>query len=90
MGDYFKAEQLSWMWKFYTEELGLSTEKLYVTVFEGNDQVAKDTESYEIWKKLGLSDEHIHFYRSNWWSRAGEPDKMPVGEVGGPDSEDFL
>lgn len=26
----------------------------------------------------------------NWWSRAGEPDKMPVGEIGGPDSEVFF
>lgn len=35
--------------------------------------------------------ERIFFYedRKNWWSRAGVPAKMPVGEPGGPDSEMF-
>ena len=39
----------------------------------------------------GMHDgERIFFYRDkNWWSRAGTPDKMPVGEPGGPDSEVF-
>ncbi len=41
--------------------------------------------------KKGLSSGRIFFYSSdkNWWSRAGEPDNMPVGEPGGPDSEVF-
>jgi alanyl-tRNA synthetase len=36
-------------------------------------------------------DERIFFYDSskNWWSRAGRPEKMPVGEIGGPDTEMF-
>lgn len=92
LGDYFKKEQLPWIWEFLTKELGLPKEKLYVTVFEGNKDVSKDTESYEIWKSLGVSEDHIHFYGAdkNWWSRSGSPDKMPVGEIGGPDSEIFF
>lgn len=92
LGDYFKKEQLTWIWEFYTKELGLPKEKLYVSVFEGNSEVPKDLESYEIWKSLGLSDDHIHFYdaKKNWWSRAGAPDNMPAGEIGGPDSEIFF
>jgi alanyl-tRNA synthetase len=91
LGDYFKEEQLPWIWEFLTKELKLDPKRLYVSVFDGNDQVSKDTESYEIWQKLGLSKDHIHFYgaEKNWWSRAGEPSKMPVGEIGGPDSEIF-
>jgi alanyl-tRNA synthetase len=91
LGDYFKKDQLAWIWEFYTKELGLDKNKLYVSVFEGNAEVEKDTESYEIWKSLGLEDDHIHFYdvKKNWWSRAGEPAKMPAGEIGGPDSEIF-
>jgi len=91
LGDYFKAEQLPWIWEFFTKELGLDPKRLYVSVFEGNDEVPKDVESYEIWEKIGLTKEHIHFYdaKKNWWSRAGEPEKMPVGEIGGPDSEIF-
>jgi alanyl-tRNA synthetase len=92
LGDYFKKEQLPWIWEFFTKELKLDPKRLYVSVFAGNDEVPKDTESFEIWKSLGLTDDHIHFYGAdkNWWSRAGEPTKMPAGEIGGPDSEIFF
>lgn len=91
LGDYFKKEQLPWIWEFFTSELGLPKEKLYVSIFEGNDLVPKDTESKEIWKSLGLLEDHIFEYgvKKNWWSRSGTPDQMPVGEIGGPDSEIF-
>ncbi|MCX6704263.1 MAG: alanine--tRNA ligase, partial [Candidatus Woesebacteria bacterium] len=92
LGDYFKKEQLPWIWEFFTKELRLDPKRLHVSVFEGNAEVPKDTESFEIWKSLGLPESHIHFYGAdkNWWSRAGAPDKMPVGEIGGPDSEIFF
>lgn len=91
LGDYFKEEQLKWVWEFFTQELKLDPKRLHVTMFMGNDQVPKDTEAFEIWKKLGLPETHMHFYdaKKNWWSRAGEPSKMPAGEIGGPDSEIF-
>jgi alanyl-tRNA synthetase len=92
LGDYFKEEQLPWIWEFLTKVIGLDPKRLYVSCFEGNDQVGKDTEAYNIWRKIGVPDDHIHFYdaKKNWWSRAGEPSKMPEGEIGGPDSEIFF
>lgn len=42
--------------------------------------------------KRGMREgERIFYYDSskNWWSRAGTPEKMPIGEIGGPDSEVF-
>jgi alanyl-tRNA synthetase len=92
LGDYFKSEQLPWVWEFFTKEIGLDPTKLYVTLFEGNDLVEKDLESYEIWKSLGVADDRIFYYpgKKNWWSRAGTPDQMPVGEIGGPTSEVFF
>jgi alanyl-tRNA synthetase len=92
LGDYFKKEQLAWIWEFFTKELGLDPRRLHVSVFEGNDEVPKDVESFEIWKGIGVNENHIHFYGAdkNWWSRAGAPDKMPSGEIGGPDSEIFF
>lgn len=92
LGDYFKKDQLSWIWEFLTKELGLDQKKLFVSVFEGNASVPKDEESAAIWKSLGVPDERILFYgvNKNWWSRSGEPDKMPPGEPGGPDSEVFF
>lgn len=38
----------------------------------------------------GMQNGRIFFYSDkNWWSRAGKPEKMPLGEIGGPDSEVF-
>lgn len=93
LGDYFKKEQLTWFWKFLTEELKIPKEKLYVTVFAGDkkNNLPPDEESIKIWKSLGISPDHISKYgpEKNWWSRAGVPDNMPSGEPGGPDSEMF-
>lgn len=94
LGDYFKKEQLSWFWQFLTEVLGFEKDKLYVTIFAGDEknQLLPDNESIEIWKSLGIADNHIFKYgpEKNWWSRAGVPDNMPAGEPGGPDSEVFF
>ncbi|HEY4479114.1 MAG TPA: alanine--tRNA ligase [Candidatus Paceibacterota bacterium] len=93
LGDYWKEEQLSGFFEFLTKEIKIPKEKLYVSCFEGDTSLnlPKDTESAEIWKKIGIPENHIFFYdaKKNWWSRSGTPDKMPVGEPGGPDSEVF-
>jgi len=92
LGDYFKEEQLTWIWEFLTKELNLAQEKLFVTVFGGSKDIDPDTKSREIWKKIGVTDDHIFEYGvdKNWWSRAGAPDQMPVGEIGGVTSEIFF
>jgi alanyl-tRNA synthetase len=115
LGDYFKKEQLSWIFEFLTEEIGLDPERLFVSVFIGHEKYgfSKDTESVAIWKRLfkergiealdveigseengyikGMRGGRIFYYDAakNWWSRAGIPENMPVGEPGGPDSEIF-
>src|SRR5258706_10716281 len=62
LGDYFKEDQLGWFHQFLIEELKLDSERLHVSVFEGNEIVPKDTESIEIWKNLGIPDERINQY----------------------------
>ena len=101
LGDYFKKEQLKFFFEFLTDPnkgLGLDPHRLSVSVFEGDDQVPKDTESIRLWQdlfaKVGMiikEGDHLFAYPAskNWWSRAGEPAKMPTGEPGGPDSEVF-
>mgnify|MGYP001615447648 FL=1 len=37
LGDYFKNEQIPWMWEFLTTELGLDPNRLYFTCFRGNE-----------------------------------------------------
>lgn len=91
LGTYFKEEQLEWCWTFFTKELELPRHRLYVTVFAGVKSLPRDSQSAQIWKKLGVQDNHIFYYgpEKNWWSRAGVPESMPSGEPGGPDSEIF-
>lgn len=96
LGDYFKKEQLPWIYEFLTEELGIEKDRLYVTVFAGGDGVERDDETIGIWRQIfkeaGVKPEgRILEYgvEKNWWSRSGTPKKMPVGEPGGTDSEIF-
>ena len=110
LGDYFKKEQLNWLFEFLTEEIKLDSKRIYVSVFRGNKEIGidKDSESVEIWKdifkkngieandideseKYGLQNGRIFYYSEtkNWWSRSGVPANMPIGEIGGPDSEVF-
>ena len=99
LGDYFKREQLRWVFEFLTKEIGLDPHRIYVSVFNGQGSIAKDTEAIEIWKELyqtvgidAKEGERIFAYPAskNWWSRSGEPENMPAGEPGGPDSELFF
>ena len=72
LGDYFKEDAIKWSFDFLTskeEGLGLDPNRLYVTVFEGNDKVEKDIESFEIWKRAGLPENRIYWKGAdtNWW-----------------------
>lgn len=53
-GDYFKEEQVTWMWTFLVDELKLNPENLYLSCFIGNESlgVPRDTYSAELWQKL--------------------------------------
>lgn len=61
LGDYFKKEQINWMWQFLSEEVGLDMSRVYVTCYIGDERynIPKDTEAAEIWaglyEKAGLS-----------------------------------
>ncbi len=92
LGDYFKQDQLNWLWEFLTKILKLPQEKLHVTLFKGDKHVPKDKDSLDVWKKIGLPESRVHFYpaKYNWWSRAGTPDQMPPGIIGGTTSEVFF
>lgn len=93
LGDYFKEDAIKWSYEFLTngddkEEgdkgLGLDVNRLYVTVFEGDENAPLDEESKKIWMSLGIPEDRMYPLGAddNWWS-AG--DNGPCG----PDSEMF-
>lgn len=79
LGDYFKKEACQWSWEFVVKKLGLSQDRIWVTVFE------QDDEAYQIWKRIGIPASRIlkKGEKENFWS---------LGEVGpcGPDTEIFF
>ena len=87
LGDYFKEESIPWSYEFLTSEewLNIDKERLSVTVFSGDENIARDTESARIWESLGIPKEKIYYLpkEDNWWG--------PVGSTGpcGPDTEIF-
>lgn len=71
-GDYFKEDAIKWAWQFVTEELCLDKDKLYVSVFEGDDQNAFDQEAYDTWKKI-IDEKRIWKMtrKDNFWGPPG-------------------
>jgi alanyl-tRNA synthetase len=97
IGDYFKNDAIQWSWELLTskdEGFGLDPMRLYVTVFEGDENAPKDELSHSLWTKLftdaGLNASGHIFYMSaktNWWPqpKAGDTASGPTG----PDTEMF-
>ena len=85
LGDYFKNEMIPWSFEFLTEVLGIPKNKLYFTVFEGNEDAPKDNESYNAWLSCGVDESHIFFLskENNWWELGSGSGPC------GPDTEMF-
>ncbi len=54
MGDYFKEQQIEWMFEWLSEVVGLDMSKLYITAFIGAPEygIEKDTEAIAVWRRL--------------------------------------
>src|SRR5450432_1476953 len=69
-GDYFKKEAIEWSWELLTTIYGLDKNRLYVTVFEGDEKegLPKDEEAYNEWKKW-IAEDRILFgnKKDNFW-----------------------
>ncbi len=88
LGDYFKKEMIPWSWEFLTSPkwLGIDADRLAFSVFEGDEDALRDTESYDLWRSCGVPAERIFYLpkENNWWG--------PAGLTGpcGPDTEMFI
>ena len=77
-GDYFKREAIQYAWEFLTETLGLPAEKLWITVFEEDDEAA------DIWlKEIGVSAERFSRIgaKDNFWSMGDTGPCGPCSEI---------
>lgn len=103
LGDYFKDEAISWSYEFLTskeEGLGLDKSRIYVTIFEGDENAPYDQESKDIWMKMGIPENRIYSLPAddNWWSPGDNGPCGPcsemfydmVGNTGDLDHEGFL
>jgi alanyl-tRNA synthetase len=86
-GDYFKAESIPWGWELSTQGFGMDPERIWVTVFGGDEELGlgPDTDAIEIWRATGVPEERIVRLgrEDNFW-QAG-----PTGPCG-PCSELYL
>ena len=87
LGDYFNHEAIKWSYEFLTGEeyLGISPDRLAVTVFAGDEDAPRDEDSAKVWEECGIAKDHIFYLpkKNNWWI---------AGKTGpcGPDTEMFI
>ncbi len=86
LGDYFKEDAIKWSYEFLTsdeEGLGLDPKKLYVTIFEGDDNADFDQTSKDIWMSLGIPEDRIYPLGAddNWWSAGNDGPSGPDTEM---------
>ncbi len=83
-GDYFKAEAIAWSWELLTEVYKLDKEKLYVTIFEGDEKegLPKDEEAYNEWKKYIAVDRILlGNKKDNFWEMGDTGPCGPCTEI---------
>ena len=78
-GDYFKKEAIEWAWGFLTQELGIPPDRLWITIFEGDEDAPEDVEAKELWMGVGVPERKIFGLpkSENWWGPPG--DSGPCG-----------
>ena len=76
-GEYFKKEAIGYAWEFVTGVLKLPKERLYVSVYE------KDDEAYEIWKAYVIDESHIYRFgeKDNFWAMGDTGPCGPCSEI---------
>ncbi len=77
-GDYFKRDAIHWAWEFLTspEWVGIDPDRLYPSVFAGNETTPADDEAFRIWnEEIGIPAERIFKFgkEDNFWEHGSGP-----------------
>jgi len=83
-GDYFKKEAIAWAWELLTDVYGLDKDRLYVSVFQGDegDGLEMDHEAFELWKAI-VPEERIIMgsKKDNFWEMGDTGPCGPCSEI---------
>ena len=83
-GDYFKQDAIDWAWELLTEVYKIDKSRIYVSVFSGDkdDNLDKDQEAIDIWKKHIAEDRILEFDRKdNFWEMGDQGPCGPCSEI---------
>jgi alanyl-tRNA synthetase len=84
-GDYFKKDAIAYAWELLTskEWFGIDAAKLYVTIFEGDEGVPRDSEAYQFWLDVGVPAERIFELgaKDNFWAMGDTGPCGPCSEI---------
>jgi alanyl-tRNA synthetase len=84
-GDYFKKNAIAYAWELVTSPkwFGISRDKLYVTIFKGENGVERDAEAYDLWLGQGVSKERIYEFgaKDNFWQMGDTGPCGPCSEI---------
>lgn len=83
-GDYFKKEAIEWAWELLTEVYKIDKNKLYVTIFEGDEAegLERDTEAYNLWKQFMPEDRILNGNKKdNFWEMGDQGPCGPCSEI---------
>jgi alanyl-tRNA synthetase len=84
-GDYFKKDAIAYAWELVTSPnwFGISKDKLYVTIFKGENGVERDAEAYDLWLGQGVPKERIYEFgaKDNFWQMGDTGPCGPCSEI---------
>ncbi|MFH1120354.1 MAG: alanine--tRNA ligase [Bacteroidota bacterium] len=83
-GDYFKKEAIDWAWELLTEIYKIDKDRLYVTIFGGDegDKLESDMEAYDFWKKHIAEDRILRGNKKdNFWEMGDTGPCGPCSEI---------
>ena len=84
-GDYFKKDAIAYAWELITSKdwFGIEKDKLYVTIFKGENGVPRDAEAYDLWVEQGVAKDRIFEFgaKDNFWQMGDTGPCGPCSEI---------
>jgi alanyl-tRNA synthetase len=84
-GDYFKKDAIAYAWELVTSPkwFGIPKDKLYVTIFKGENGVERDAEAYDLWLSQGVPKDRIYEFgaKENFWQMGDTGPCGPCSEI---------